>query len=100
VISAVSVIATIVFVALVVFFVLMWLRFILDWTRAMRPGWRPRGAALLVAEADYVVTDPPIKLVRRIVPPIRLVGGIRIELSWSIVMIVCLVLIWVAGALR
>ena len=99
-ISAVSVIATVVFVALVAFFVLMWLRFILDWTRAMRPGWRPRGAALLVAEAGYAVTDPPIKLVRRVVPPIRLVGGIRIELSWSIVMIVCLVLIWVVGAFR
>ena len=81
---------------LVVFFLVMWVRLVLDWMRVLRPGWHPRGAALVAAETAYAVTDPPIKAVRRILPPIR-VGGARVEFSWSIVMLVCLALIWGVG---
>ena len=85
-------------VVLVVFFLVMWARLVLDWMRVLRPGWRPRGAALVAAETAYAVTDPPIKVVRRLIPPIR-VGGARVEFSWSIVMLVCLALIWAVGLL-
>ena len=60
-------------------------------------GWRPRGAALVAGGGGYTVTDPPIQVVRRIIPPIRM-GGVRVEFSWSIVMLVCLVLIWGLGS--
>lgn len=83
-------------VALVVFFVVMWARLVLDWMRVLRPEWRPHGAALVAAEATYAITDPPIRAVRRIIPPIR-VGGARVEFSWSIVMLLCLALIWGVG---
>jgi YggT family protein len=74
----------------------MWVRLVFDWARVLRPEWRPRGLALVVAESAYAITDPPIRLVRRILPPIR-VGGARLEFSWSIVMLVCLTTIWVVG---
>jgi YggT family protein len=96
--SIVSVVAVAAFVVLVVFFALMWVRFVFDWVRVLRPRWRPQGAALLLAEGSYVVTDPPVRLARRLVPPIRLEGGMQLELSWSIVMLACLVLMWIAGA--
>ena len=83
-------------VALVVFFLVMWARLVLDWMRVLRPEWRPRGAALVAAETAYAITDPPIRVVRQIIPPIR-VGGARVEFSWSIVMLVCLALIWGVG---
>ena len=76
----------------------MWVRLVLDWMRVLRPLGRPRGAARVAAETAYAVTDPPIKAVRRILPPIR-VGGARVEFSWSIVMLVCLALIWAVGLL-
>jgi YggT family protein len=44
----------------------------------------------------YTITDPPIRAVRRVIPPIR-IGGARLEFSWSIVMLVCLALIWALG---
>jgi YggT family protein len=94
----VSIVAAVVLIGLMLFFVLMWVRFILDWMRVLRPGWRPRGAVLLLAEGGYTLTDPPIRFVRRRVRPVELGGGIRIELSWSIVMLVCLVLMWIVGA--
>lgn len=94
---AVSLVATVVFFVLLVFFILMWVRFIFDWTRALRPGWRPRGAALVLAEAAYTITDPPVKLVRRIVPPVRL-GAVALDLSGSIVMLACIILMYIARA--
>lgn len=90
--SLVSIIATVVYVALIVFFLMMWARFILDLVRMLARQWRPRGLGLVLAEAVYTVTDPPIKLVRRVVPPLR-VGGAALDFAWSIVMLVVLVLI-------
>jgi YggT family protein len=94
-----AVVATILFVVLAVFVVLLWLRLILDWVRALRPGWRPAGALLVIAELCFTITDPPIRMVRRVVKPIAL-GGARIDFSWSIVLLVTLVLLYVVGPLR
>jgi YggT family protein len=95
----VGIIATIVFVALVIFVALMWVRLILEWVRALRPSWRPTGPLLVVAELCFTVTDPPVRLVRRVVRPIA-VGGARLDFAWSIVLIIALVLLYVVGPLR
>ena len=89
--SLVSIVATVVYVALVIFFVLMWARFVLDLARMLARQWRPRGFALVLAEFTYTVTDPPIKLVRRVIPPLR-VGGAALDFAWSIVMLVVIIL--------
>jgi YggT family protein len=83
-------------VPLIAFFVVMWVRLVLDWVRALKPTWRPHGAALVLAESAYSITDAPIRAVRRVIPPIR-IGGARVEFSWSIVMLVCLAAIWGVG---
>ncbi len=77
----------------------MWGRFILDLVRNIVRGWRPTGFVLLVSEFVYVVTDPPIKLVRRVIPTIR-IGRLALDFSWSIVMIVTLILLSVTSALQ
>jgi YggT family protein len=88
----VSIIATVIYIALTIFFVFMWVRFVLDLVRTFARSWRPRGILLIFAEAVFAVTDPPIKLVRRVVPPLR-IGGAALDFAWSIVMLVCIVLI-------
>lgn len=93
--TVVSIIATIVYVALTIFFVLMWVRFILDLVRTFVRQWRPRGVGLVLAEAVFTITDPPIKAVRRVIPPLR-VGGAALDFAWSIVMLACIILISVA----
>ena len=77
-VSPVLIIALIVYIALTIFFVLMWARFILDLARAFARNWRPRGLGLVLAEVVFSVTDPPIKLVRRVIPPLR-IGGAALE---------------------
>jgi YggT family protein len=91
--------AWVVFAALGIFILFMWVRLILDWVRALQPRWRPKGVLLVVAEACFAVTDPPLTLVRRVVKPIR-IGGAQLDFAWSIVLIVGLVLLYVVGPLR
>lgn len=93
--SPVSIIALVVYIALTIFFVLMWARFILDLVRLFARGWRPRGLGLVLAEAVFAVTDPPIKIVRRVIPPLR-VGGAALDFAWTIVMLATVILISVA----
>ncbi|MDJ0334998.1 YggT family protein [Salinibacterium sp. G-O1] len=91
IVSPVSIIALILNVALTIFFVMMWARFALDLARTFARRWRPQGFVLVLAEAVFVVTDPPIKVVRRAVPPLR-IGGAAIDFSWSIVMLAVIIL--------
>jgi YggT family protein len=91
-VTLLSIVATIIYVALTIFVVLMWVRFILDLVRAFTRQWRPRGLGLVLAEAVYAITDPPVLLVRRVVPPLK-IGGVSLDFAWSIVLIVCLILI-------
>lgn len=86
-----SVILTIIYIALLIVFIAMWVRFVFDWVQVLNPAFRPRGAVVLLAEASYTITDPPIKAVRRVIPPLQL-GGIRLDLAWTIVLIVLLIL--------
>jgi YggT family protein len=78
-------------IALQIFMLFMWARLILDLVRFLNHDFRPSGFGLVLAEATYAVTDPPIKLVRRVVPMIR-IGNIALDLSWTIVMLVAIVL--------
>jgi YggT family protein len=98
-VGIVSILAWVVFVALGVFILFMWVRLILDWARALQPRWRPKGALLVIAELCFSVTDPPLKVVRRVVKPIR-VGGAQLDFAWSIVLILGLLLLYVVGPLR
>ena len=91
----VSLIANILYIALFLFFLLMWARFILDLARAFARNWRPRGIGLVLAEAVFSVTDPPIKVVRRVIPPLR-IGGAALDFAWTIVMLATVILISVS----
>lgn len=69
----------------------MWARLILDYVQLFARNWKPRGFVLVLCELVYTLTDPPIKLVRRVVPPLKL-GNIAIDLAWLIVMFALIIL--------
>lgn len=60
-------------------------RLIFEWIPAFQPNWRPRGFVLVVAEFLYTATDPPVKLVRRVIPPLR-IGSISLDISFIILL--------------
>lgn len=92
-----QIIALVVHFAAYVLFYMLWARFILDVVRQVRRDWKPRGFWLAVSVAILAVTDPPLRLVRRFVKPLR-VGGAAIDLSMLILMALVLVVIVIAGA--
>ena len=81
-----SPLALVAYIALRVLFYAMLLRLILDLVRGVNPAWRPRGILLGLAEVVMTVTDPFIKAIRKVIPPIR-VGAIAFDLGWTILMI-------------
>ncbi|MGC5168273.1 YggT family protein [Luteimicrobium sp. DT211] len=74
-------------ILLFVYLLLLIGRLILDWVQVFARDWRPRGAVLVVAEVVYTVTDPPLRLLRRIIPPIRL-GSVQLDLGYIILFFV------------
>ena len=73
-----AVIGWIVYIAISIFILIMWVRFGFDFVMSINRGWRPRGIGMVIAEAAFTVTDPPIRLVRRFVPPLQ-VGGMALD---------------------
>ena len=69
------------------FFYVLICRLILDWIRALAREWRPRGVVLVFAEVIYTVTDPPLKFLRRLIPPLSW-GSIRLDMAFLVLILV------------
>ena len=74
------------------FIALLWVRFIVDWVQVFARSWSPRGVLLVLLEVVYSVTDPPIKALRRVIPPLR-IGSVALDLSFLIVMVAAYILL-------
>src|SRR4029078_11170096 len=83
--------------ALTVFLVFLLFRLVMDWVFQFARSWQPGRPLVLVLEATYTVTDPPLKLLRRFIPPLRL-GGVALDLSFFVLMIIVYILIYVVGS--
>ena len=68
------------------FFYVLICRLILDWIRAFAREWRPRGVVLVFAEVIYTVTDPPLKFLRRLIPPLSL-GSVRLDMGFLVLIL-------------
>lgn len=76
-----------------IFLLLLLVRMVLDWIQVFARDWRPRGVVLVVAEAVYTVTDPPLKALRRVVPPLPL-GPVRLDMAFLVLVLVCWLLLF------
>jgi YggT family protein len=68
------------------FFIALIGRFIIDWVQVLSREWRPKGIVLVVAEVIYTVTDPPLRALRKVIPSPR-IGGMRLDLSFLVLML-------------
>ncbi|MDS1112585.1 YggT family protein [Gordonia westfalica] len=84
---------------LLVFWLLLLGRLVVELVRTFAREWRPTGVAVVIIETVFTATDPPIKALRRILPPIPL-GPIRLDLSLMIVMLVVIIAMNVVNGLR
>jgi len=71
---------------------LLFVRFVVDWVQVFARSWTPSGPLLVVLEAVYTVTDPPLRALRRVIPPLRF-GGIALDLSFMVLLLICWLLL-------
>ncbi|WP_243854510.1 YggT family protein [Canibacter zhoujuaniae] len=86
-----AVVISIAFLALRIYLYVLWARLIIDWVLVLNRRFRPRGIVLVLFEIIFTVTDPPLKLIRRWVKPVR-VGEVMLDLSLMILMFAIIVL--------
>jgi YggT family protein len=71
---------------LYLFLILLIARLVLDWVQVLAREWQPRGVVLVVAEVVYSITDPPLRALRRVIPPLR-IGQISLDLAFLVLML-------------
>ena len=73
------------------YLLLLIIRMIISWIQAFSRTWQPTGPILVVAEGVFTATDPPLRLLRRYIPSLRL-GTVALDLSFMLLFLVVYVL--------
>jgi YggT family protein len=81
---------------LTIYLLILIARIVVDYVMLFARDWRPRGVVLVVVEVIYTLTDPPLKLLKRFIPPLRL-GGISLDLAFLVLFILVSMLIQVSA---
>jgi YggT family protein len=82
----------VVFVLIYLFVLTLFARFVMSWVLAYGRRWQPGRGAAATLESVWTVTDPPLKALRRVIPPLR-IGSVSIDLA-ALVLLVMLFVLW------
>jgi len=86
----VAIVFTALYVVALVYVLVLLGRLIFDWVQVFARQWRPTGPLLVIAELVYTATDPPLKALRKVIPPIGF-GNIRFDLAFLVLMFGCII---------
>ncbi len=86
-----SLVFALIYLVLMLFQLALILRIVYDAVQSFARDWRPQKLALVLASGVYSVTDPPIRALRRLIPPLRL-GGVQLDLAFLVLFILVLIL--------
>ena len=76
--------------ALFIFWLLLIARVVVEFIRSFSRDWHPRGLTVVILEIILSVTDPPVKLLRRLIPQLT-VGAVRFDLSIMVLLLVAFI---------
>jgi len=77
--------------ALLILMLMLLARIALSWVFTFARDWQPRGFSALMVESVYVVTDPLIKPLRRVLPPLT-IGMVRLDVAFLLVFFAVIIL--------
>jgi len=92
----VTVVLELAYFVLLVFFILLIARLVFEYVMMFARSWRPSGVAAVGLEVVYSVTDPPLKALRRVIPPPRL-GNFSIDLGFMVLLFAVYLLMTFVG---
>ena len=76
--------------ALFVFWLLLIARVVVEFIRSFSRDWHPKGPTVVLLELIMTVTDPPVRMLRRIIPQLT-IGAIRFDLSIMVLLLVAFI---------
>jgi YggT family protein len=94
----VFVLKTVLYYVLYLYLLLLIGRLIIDVLQSFSRSWTPTGILARVAELIFITTDPPLRLLRRYLKPVRL-GSVALDLSYPLLFLLIVVLLSVVGRL-
>ena len=73
-------------------------RLVMEYVFLFARSYEPRGIMLILVEGAYTVTDPPLKLLRRVIPPLR-IGQVSLDMAFLVLFIALQLLLGMLGRL-
>lgn len=92
-----TIVGTVLYYVLLAFLIMLLIRGIFSWVLALS-SYRPSGGVAMALEIAYSTTDPVIRPLDRVLPPVR-IGRSALSLSYPIIWIALLVLMSVVRRL-
>ena len=86
-----SIVLQVLYLVVYLFLLVLLSRFVLGAVLAYGRRWEPGRAAAAGLEVVWSVTDPPLKALRRVIPPLR-IGTVSIDLASLVLLVILFVL--------
>ncbi|GLY01897.1 MULTISPECIES: YggT family protein [Actinoplanes] len=86
-----SIVFQILYILLYLFFMVLLGRFVLGAVLQYGRRWQPSRGAAAALESVWSVTDPPLKALRRVIPPLR-IGNVSLDLASIVLLVILFVL--------
>jgi YggT family protein len=90
-----SIALQVVWLIALVFLYVLFARFVMGLVLTFGRRWRPGRGAAAALEVVWSVTDPPLKALRRVLPPLRL-GTVNVDLAYIVLLVIVLLLMYFA----
>jgi len=85
---------SLIFWALWLYMFVLFGRVVIDLVSVLSRDWRPQGLMLVIANMVYRLTDPPLRVISRYVPPLRL-GPVALDMGFIILFFGVNILQWI-----
>ncbi len=93
-----TIVRIVLYYVLTIYLLILLGRLIIDMLQMYSRSWSPSGGLAIVAEILFTLTDPPLRLLRRYIRPVRL-GSVALDLSYTLLFLVIIVLLAVVSRL-
>lgn len=86
-----SLLGSVLYVILQIFVLILIARIVIEMIQSFSRNFQPPRWFIYIAEPLFMITDPPVKALRRVIPPLRL-GNVSLDMSVIVLFIILSVL--------
>ena len=79
------------YLALYIFMLVLLGRLVMEYVMMFARRWKPGRGSAVAMEVLWSATDPPLKALRRVIPPLR-IGGISLDLGFILLLLIVFLL--------